>query len=191
MDVYDFDPYLQKILNKKFSGFSLVDWRDWLKITSPKEYEETCFKLAEFSRVDDLFESLKSKQTNSRDFSINIHDFLEKCSSSELPVLCHSSGTTSSEKSALKWFYMSDDFVQRNWAPGMQAIFQSSGLDSNTSAIIFVPSRVDFDGLTSEGGTRHVKMYTSEFSQRLMLSIIKPKSYLLYEYRNSKNLQCC
>ena len=189
MNPNDFDSNLQEIFNETFGNISSVDWRNWLNISSSEEYEETSFKFARLSNVDDIFNKLQNKQTNSRDFSININDFLERSSSSEPIIFCHSSGTTSIKKSALKWFHMSKDFVRRNWAPGMQAIFESSGLDSRSSAIIFVPSRVDFDGINYENGKKFIKMYTSEFSQRLMLSLIKPKSYLLYEYRNSKNLE--
>jgi hypothetical protein len=189
MESYDFDPNTQKIFNHIYGHIPSADWRNWLNISSSKEYEEFCLKHAELSGIDDIFYKLKNIKTESRDFSISVSDFLEVSSSSELPIFCHSSGTTSSKKSSLKWFQMSKDFVQRNWAPGMQAIFQSSGLDSKASAIVFVPSRIEFDGINYESGNKYVKMYTSEFSQRLMLSIIKPKSYLLYEYRNSKNLE--
>jgi len=189
MNSYDFDPNLQEIFNKTFGDISSNHWRSWLNISSSKEYEEVCLKLAELSGVDDIFNKLKRKKTDSKEFSIDINDFLQNSSSSKPTIFCHSSGTTSNKKSALKWFHMSKGFVQRNWAPGMQAIFESSGLDSISSAIIFVPSRVDFDGIDYENGKKYVKMYTSEFSQRLMLSLINPKSYLLYEYRNSKNLE--
>ncbi len=189
MNPYDFDPELQVIFNKAFEGISSIGWRNWLNISSSEEYEEVCLKLTELSEVEDIFNKLKSKQTDSRDFSININEFLEEYSSLEPIIFCHSSGTTSNKKSALKWFHMSKDNVRRNWAPGMHAIFESSGLDSKSSAIIFVPSRVDYDGINYENGQKYVKMYSSEFSQRLMLSLIKPKSYLLYEYRNTKNLE--
>ncbi len=189
MNPYDFDPNLQEIFNKTFGSIASVDWGNWLNISSSKEYEEVCLELADLSGVVDIFNKLKSEQTDFREFSININEFLENSSSSEPLIFCHSSGTTSNKKSALKWFHMSKHFVRRNWAPGMQAIFESSGLDSRSTAIIFVPSRVDFDGINYENGKKYVKMYTSEFSQRLMLSLIKPKSYLLYEYRNSKNLE--
>lgn len=189
MNPYDFDPNLQEIFNKTFGNITSNHWRSWLYISSSKEYEEVCLKLAELSGVEDILNKIKSKRTDPKEFSIDINDFLQNSSSSKLTIFCHSSGTTINKKSALKWFHMSKDVVQRNWAPGMQAIFESSGLDSKSSAIIFVPSRVDFDGISYENGKKHVKMYTSEFSQRLMLSLIKPKSYLLYEYRNSKNLE--
>lgn len=189
MNPYDFDPNLQKIFNKTFGTISSVDWRNWLNISSSKEYEEVCLKFTELSDVEDIFNQLMSKKTDSKEFSININDYLENKPSSTPKIFCHSSGTTTTKKSALKWFQMSKEFVCRNWAPGMQAIFESSGLDSESTAIIFVPSRLDFDGIDYKNGKQYIKMYTSEFSQRLMLSLIKPKSYLLYEYRNSKNLE--
>jgi len=189
MNKYDFEPNLQRIFNKKFGNISSISWRSWLNISTSKEYEEVCLELSELSGVGDIFKKLRFQQTDSRDFSIKIDDFLHSNSSSEPLIFCHTSGTTGNKKSALKWFHMSKKVVERNWAPGMRAIFESSGLDSKSSAIIFVPSRVDFDGINDRNGRKYVKIYSSEFSQRLMLSLIKPKSYLLYEYRNSKNLE--
>ncbi|MCP8305429.1 MAG: hypothetical protein H3Z50_08215 [archaeon] len=38
-------------------------------------------------------------------------------------------------------------------------------------------------------GKKLIRLYSSEFSQRLMLSLIKPLSYLLYEYKDANSLQ--
>ncbi|NVM37119.1 MAG: hypothetical protein HWN81_16090, partial [Candidatus Lokiarchaeota archaeon] len=116
-------------------------------------------------------------------------DFLGKTHDSDSLVFCHTSGTTNSNLSMLKWFYMTKDIVKRQWAPGMQAIFESSGLDSKSSAVIFVPSRLKFDGLNKYEDKEYISLYSSEFSQRIMLSIIKPRLYLFNEYKNSKNLE--
>ena len=83
---------------------------------------------------------------------------------------------------------MSKDIVSRYWAPGMQAIFESSGLNSEKSAVIFVPSRTNLDGINYLNDKQYLSLYSSEFSQRTMLSIIKPHSYLLHEYKMSKDL---
>jgi len=71
----------------------------------------------------------------------------------------------------------------------MQAIFESSGLNSKSSIVIFVPSRLKTDGLNVYNDRNYISLYSSEFSQRLMLSIIKPNTYTFFEYKNSKNLE--
>ncbi|MFW9774052.1 MAG: hypothetical protein ACFFEO_18005, partial [Candidatus Thorarchaeota archaeon] len=38
-------------------------------------------------------------------------------------------------------------------------------------------------------GQKYLSLYSSEFSQRVMLSLIKPQNYSFYEYKNSKNLE--
>jgi hypothetical protein len=71
----------------------------------------------------------------------------------------------------------------------MRAIFESSGLTSKKAAIIFVPSRLSTDGIKYFDRKKYLALYSAEFSQRTILSIIKPLSYLLYEYKDSKNLE--
>lgn len=71
----------------------------------------------------------------------------------------------------------------------MQAIFESRGLNNNNSARIFVPSKIKDDGLKLINKKKVISLYSSEFSQRLMLSLIKPKTYLLDQYKNSNNLE--
>ena len=87
-------------------------------------------------------------------------------------VFCHTSGTTSGDIRQLKWYHMSNGLIKRLWAPGMQAIFESSGLNPKTSAVIFVPSRTKIDGINKLEGKEYISLYSSEFSQRLMLSIM-------------------
>jgi hypothetical protein len=84
---------------------------------------------------------------------------------------------------------MSTPLIKRLWAPGMKAIFESSGLNSNSSAIIFVPSRMHFDGVTNYDGTKYISLYSSEYSQRLVLSMFRPESYVLYPYRKAFDLE--
>ncbi|MFX1569586.1 MAG: hypothetical protein ACFFCV_14595 [Promethearchaeota archaeon] len=189
MNTFDFDLETQKIFDKNFSNIQKTKWRKWLDISSREEYEEMTLKLSGLSSVEDIFERLRSETTESRSFSINLEDFLKSQEGNNSLIFCHSSGTTNSKLSMLKWFYMGEDVVKRQWAPGMQAIFESSGLDSKSSAIIFVPSRLKFDGINTFDGNKYVSLYSSEFSQRIMLSIIKPRSYSFYEYKNSRNLE--
>ncbi|MFX0141314.1 MAG: hypothetical protein ACFFDN_47180, partial [Candidatus Hodarchaeota archaeon] len=126
---------------------------------------------------------------NSRSFSIEISSFLNSYNFKEPLILCHTSGTTNSKISQLKWFHMTKKLIERVWAPGMQAIFESSGLDSKSSAIIFVPSRMKFDGINNVNGKEYISLYSSEFSQRVMLSVLKPKKYLFYEYKKANDLE--
>ncbi|MFW9901397.1 MAG: hypothetical protein ACFFDY_08920 [Candidatus Thorarchaeota archaeon] len=188
MTTFDFDFETQKIFNKNFSNIQKTDWRKWLDISSREEYEELSLKLSGLSSVDDIFKRIKSEITESRSFSIDLEDYLNKYQDNNSLIFCHTSGTTNSNLSMLKWFHMAKDLVKRQWAPGMQAIFESSGLDSKSSVIIFVPSRLKFDGIRTYEEKKYVSLYSSEFSQRIMLSVVKPKSYLFYEYRNSRNL---
>ena len=189
MKSYDFDEKVQNNFNKSFSDLERINWKKWLEIDSREEYEELVLKLSGLSSVSDLFNRIKNETTDSRSFSIDLKDFLNNEVVSDPLIFCHTSGTTNSNLSMLKWFHMTRDHVRRQWAPGMQAIFESSGLDTNSSAIIFVPSRLKFDGLQELGDKKYISLYSSEFSQRVMLSIVKPKSYLFYEYKNSKNLE--
>lgn len=188
MKCFDFDENVQKLLNDYLSDIKPTNWKSWLDISSSEEFEELCLKNSGLTSVNEIFKRVTSEITDSRSFSINLEEFLSNYSQSYTPIVCHTSGTTNSKLSALKWFFMSKSVIQRNWAPGMQAIFESSGLDSKSSAVIFVPSRIKLDGLQNYEGQPYISLYSSEFSQRLMLSIIKPKNYTFYEYKNSKSL---
>ncbi len=188
MKCFDFDESVQKVLNVSFSDIEPTNWKSWLEISSSEEFEELCLKNSGLSSVNEILKRVTSEVTDSRSFSINLENFLSNYNHSYTPILCHTSGTTNSKISALKWFFMSKSVVQKNWAPGMQAIFESSGLDSKSSAVIFVPSRIKLDGLQYFEGQPYISLYSSEFSQRVMLSIIKPKAYTFYEYKHSKDL---
>ncbi|MFX0000653.1 MAG: hypothetical protein ACFE9Q_09865 [Candidatus Hodarchaeota archaeon] len=189
MESYDFDKDVQINFNEYFSSIERINWKQWLEIDSREGYEELSLKLSGLSSVEDFFNRIKSEKTDSRSFSIDLKDFLDNNKGSDQLIFCHTSGTTNSNLSMLKWFHMTKDIVKRQWAPGMQAIFESSGLDTNSSAIIFVPSRLKFDGIRSYKEKKYISLYSSEFSQRIMLSVIRPKSYLFYEYKNSRNLE--
>jgi len=186
---FDFDKEVQKHIDLSFSDIKPVNWEKWIDISTNEEYLELSLKLSGLSSIDDILERIHTEKTDSRQLSLNITSFLYSYSGSNIPILCHTSGTTNSEISALKWFHMSKNLVKRNWAPGMQAIFESSGLNTKNSALIFVPSRIRIDGLQSNDGQDYISLYSSEFSQRVMLSIIKPYSYICFEYKNSKNLE--
>ncbi len=189
LNSFDFDLKTQEIFNKKFSNTQSTDWKKWLDISSSEEYEEVALKNSGLSSISDIFERIKKEKTDSKDLSIDLYNFLESHYASELLIICHSSGTTNSDLSALKWLHMSKDVIQKYWAPGMQAIFESSGLSSSSSIVVFVPSRLKNDGLNTYEDMSYISLYSSEFSQRLMLSILNPCSYTFFEYKNSKNLE--
>ena len=189
MNSFDFDFETQKIFDKQFSDIQSTNWKKWLDISSKEDYEELTLKNSGLSSISDIFERIKKEKANSKDLSVDLYSFLENHDLSEPLIVCHSSGTTNSDLSALKWLHMSQDVIQRYWAPGMQAIFESSGLNPKSSIVIFVPSRLKNDGINLYEGKSYIFLYSSEFSQRLMLSIIKPSSYTLFEYKNSKNIE--
>ena len=189
MRSYDFDSEVQKHFIKSFSEIKLTNWRQWLDLATKEDYEELALNNSGLDSVDNLFEKIVKIKSSSRDLSINPKRFISENQKSTPLIICHSSGTTNSNLNALKWFYMSKEVVQRQWAPGMQAIFESSGLDSKSTAVIFVPSRMKFDGIQFIDEIKYISLYSSEFSHRVMLSILNPKAYLFYEYKNSKNLE--
>ena len=189
MSIFDFDRKVQMILNKVYADIEPVDWKTWLEISSSEEFDQVCLKNSGLDSVDNFYDKIKEVTTSSTRFSLNLDLFIKNYNRSYIPTLCHTSGTTNSKLSALKWFFMSKDSVRRNWAPGMQAIFESSGLTNKSTAIIFGPSRIKQDGLQSYDGKEYISLYSSEFSQRIMLSIIKPRSYLFYEYKYAKTLE--
>lgn len=186
--IFDFDMDVQRIFDDSFSELSVVDWKKWAHLSSKEEHEELCYKNSGIVNIEDLQSLMTEISTNSRSFSINIDSFLELSENSGFHFFCHTSGTTNSRLTALKWFHMPPSLVQRLWAPGMKAIFESSGLNSKNSAIIFVPSRMNIDGKHETDQGNYVSLYSSEFSQRIMLSMIKPDSYLLYEYKRCTDL---
>ncbi|MFW9879267.1 MAG: hypothetical protein ACFFG0_39825 [Candidatus Thorarchaeota archaeon] len=184
----DFDPEIQSIFNNSFFDIKSTDWKNWLEVSSKDEYIELVLKNSGLSSISNIFEKITTDKNSSNLLSIDLYNYISEYDEFEPLIVCHSSGTTNSDMSALKWFHMSKEIVQRYWAPGMQAIFESSGLSSKSSVIIFVPSRLSLDGLKTYESTEYVAMYTSEFSQRLVLAMIKPQSYTFFEYKNSKNL---
>ncbi|MFX0032840.1 MAG: hypothetical protein ACFE9P_09260, partial [Candidatus Hermodarchaeota archaeon] len=125
MSSSDFDKEVQTYFDTSFSDIKRVNWEGWLDISTSEEYEELSLKLSGLSSVEGLFEKLNTETTDSKQISLNLAIFLKNFEDSSIPVLCHTSGTTNSEISALKWFFMSKDIVKRSWAPGMQAIFES------------------------------------------------------------------
>lgn len=159
-----------------------------MDITTKEEYYETILKNSRLSNVEDFQERIHSIKTNSRDFSVDLKNYITNYTGSEPLIMCHTSGTTNSDLSALKWFHIKTDFIEKVWAPGMQAIFESSGLTNNGSVVIFIPSRMKFDGMQQHKGKEYFSLYSPEFSQRIMISIMNPKSYLLYPYKDVYNL---
>lgn len=184
---YDFDPEIQEVFSTRFERIPLTNWKSWLAISSAEEYESAAIAQSGLSGLGDLFERIQVEKTDPQSFSVDpesCHD-----SSSEPLILCHTSGTSGGSISDVKWFCMTEELVNMLWAPGMQAIFESSGLDTRSSAVIFVPSRAKPDGLSSVEQKPVVKLYSAEFSQRLVLSLVRPRSYLLYEYKDASNLR--
>ncbi|MFX1445409.1 MAG: hypothetical protein ACFFHV_18485 [Promethearchaeota archaeon] len=189
MEAYDFDEEIQKVFNKSFSDIQSIDWKDWLNITSKNEFEDLALKLSGLDKVDDLLNRIKEEKTDSRSFSVNLETYIENYQGIDPLIMVHTSGTTDSSLVGIKWFHMTKSLIEKLWIPGMRAIFESSGLNSEGSAVIFVPSRLKLDGINEFDYGKYISLYSSEFSQRIMLSAIKPNSYLLYEYKNSNNLE--
>jgi hypothetical protein len=184
---YDFDPDVQEFFDT-FSGIKPTNWKSWLDLSSKEEFEELALKNSGLPSINDVKKKILVEKSSPKMLSIDFDQYIIKNQGPNPLILCHSSGTTNSNFDALKWFHMSKEIVERQWAPGMQAIFESSGLNSKSSVVIFVPSRMSFDGIQSTEESRFVSLYSSEFSQRVMLSIIKPRSYLLHQYKDSKSL---
>jgi hypothetical protein len=189
MKKYDFDINTQEIFNQYYSIESLINWRDWLNIDSKQEFIESCLKNSGLSQIDNLFEMIKESITDSREFSVDINQYINSSKSNVPLIFCHTSGTTNNDPSALKWFHLSKSLIKQLWAPGMKAIFESSGLNSDSSAIIFVPSRMYFDGINEGARKKYISLYSSEFSQRLVISLFNPRTYVLYPYKDVYNLQ--
>lgn len=185
---FDFDQETQQHFEKIVIPTNISDWNAWFQFESVEEYKDYVLKNTDLDSVENLWVLLNHVQMDSKDLSIEKNDFITSYTDPHPLILCHSSGTTNSDLSALKWFHMSEDVIKRYWAPGMKAIFESSGLDSKKSAIIFVPSRLKTDGMNKLDGKKYCSLYSAEFSQRVMLSAIKPKNYLLNEYKNSRSL---
>ncbi len=188
MKSHDFDKEIQSIINGICSTIPKVDWRKWLDASTKGEYLDLALKLSGLDQVEDLLLRLRKEKTENQNFSVKINEFTGVTKEGELPIFTHTSGTTNNDLNALKWFFIAPDLIKKLWAPGMQAIFESSGLDQKSSAIIFVPSRLNLDGIRQIKNKTYISLYSSEFSQRIMLGIIKPKSYLLYPYKDALNL---
>ncbi|MFO7794627.1 MAG: hypothetical protein ACQERB_01175 [Promethearchaeati archaeon] len=189
MKRFDFDVKTQDIFNRYFSFNFGGTWKNWLEISTKDEFIDLCLNNSGLIEIDQILEKIISTKTGSREFALNLKEFLGEYDFKKPPVLCHTSGTTNNNPSALKWFHMSEEIIKKLWVPGMQAIFESSGLSFKSSAIIFVPSRMNFDGIKYYEDNKYISLYSSEFSQRLVLSQIKPKSYLLYPYKDVFNLE--
>ncbi len=188
MPIFDFDRDTQRFFEKIQFDSTNFQWKNWLEFSSTEEYKDFLLNNSRLNFINDLWKKLEERETNSVDFSVKLEECINNYSTNFPLFLCHSSGTTNIDLSALKWFHMSSDVIDRYWAPGMNAIFGSSGLDSRKSAIIFVPSRLKMDGIQNLNDKTYCCLYSSEFSQRIMLSTVKPDSYLINEYKNSKHL---
>lgn len=172
----DLDPKTREIFNNKFRNLKKTEWKTWLDIVSKEEYEDIVLK--NLGLDADIFDQIPHKKTDSHVMAVP--PFGDP--GLEQSILCHTSGTSGSEP---KYFHITDDLIEKIWAPGMQAIFDSSGLEKNSSAIIFVPTRLATDGFDGS----NVRLYSSEFSQRLVLSMFNPKSYLIDFYKNSRDVE--
>ncbi len=188
MPIFDIDKKIQKIINELYSELHTIKWSNWLNINSKQDYLNQVLKNSGLDNVEDIFAKIKSEKIKSSSFSISLETLLNQAPNGEPFIICHTSGTTDSRLSALKWYQMTFSNVKRHWAPGMKAIFESSGLKKTNSAVIFVPSRLEFDGLKEVNGKKYISLYSSEFSQRIMLSMIKPHSYSFFEYKNATNI---
>jgi hypothetical protein len=183
MVYYDFDFEMQGIFSSQFGDIPLSNWKSWLSLSDREDYEDLALKQS--GLPEDGLTRVYTEKTDPRSFSVDVDSFI---TSHEDPVLvfCHTSGTSGG---SIKWFHLSKELVSRLWAPGMQAIFEKSGLSSDSAAVVFVPSRGSEDGLFHADDKKIVKLYSAEFSQRLVLSLIHPGSYLLYEYKDSRTIE--
>lgn len=189
MKIFDFDEDVQKVINDRYINLPSIKWRNWMDIDSKEKYINFVLNSSGLINVSDILTKTKNLSINSSSFSIDFAKFVEEAPTGDPLVICHTSGTTDSRINALKWYHMTFSNVRRYWAPGMKAIFESSGLKKDNSVVIFVPSRLKFDGLKIRNGKKYVSLYSSEFSQRIMLSIIRPASYSFFEYKNVLNLE--
>lgn len=187
MKSYDFDPDVQKVFLDLWSSIPLSDWKKWLDISSREEYECTAFTLSGLSAVNDFCDRMKTETTDPRSLSVDVESLATR--EGEPVVVCHTSGTSGGHISDVKWFHISDAVVRQLWAPGMQAIFEASGLDARSCAVVFVPSRTQMDGMSVVNGNKVIKVYSAEFSQRLVLALVNPLSYVLHEYKNANSVQ--
>ncbi|MGC1121398.1 MAG: hypothetical protein WBA22_09915 [Candidatus Methanofastidiosia archaeon] len=186
MTYHDFDPEIQEIFSSQFGDIPLSNWESWLSISDREEYEDVALK--ESGLPEDSLSRVYTEKTDPRSFSVDVDTFL-KSHEEPVVVFCHTSGTSGGSIKDVKWFYLSKELMSRLWAPGMQAIFEKSGLSSGSAAVVFVPSRGSDDGLFHADDKKVVKLYSAEFSQRLVLSIIHPGSYVLYEYKDSRTIE--
>ncbi len=175
----DLDSQTQELFNNKFRDIKRINWKSWLDIASKEEYEDII--LSNLRLDADIFDRIPFKKTDPHTMAVTPFENPE-FEQSGPSILCHTSGTSGSKP---KYFRITDELIEKIWAPGMQAIFDSSGLTENSSAIIFVPTRLATDGFDG----RNVRLYSSEFSQRLVLSMFDPKSYLIDFYKNSRDVK--
>lgn len=183
---FDFDPATQVALDAQFGNLACPDWRGWLDIGSLAEFEEAVFHYSGVPATVGAVQAMRGQVTTGRSLSVAVGHYLQAPGTPAMPVICHTSGTSGG---ALKWFPFSRELVQHTWGPGMRAIFETSGLDARGSAIIFVPSRIEDDGVARRHGKQPVFLYSAEFSQRLVLSLVKPAGYLIDAYRNATSLE--
>ncbi len=195
MESYDFDPHLQKVFNDQFKDLPVVDWKKWRDLSSREDYESLAQKMSGFT-IEEIEEA--DNATDPRSLSLDGNAVLnpdtEDSSLNGLYedrtlIVCHTSGTSAGDIHELKWYRFSKDTIRRLWTPGMRAIFESSGMRSSSSSVVFVPSRIQVDGNVKVDGKRLIRLYSSEFSQRLAISILKPEGYVLDEYKNFRTLQ--
>ena len=191
----DKDKPLQEFINKKFSKKPSINWKDWLDISSIEEYEDVLLRNTGFS--SDIFKQIGVKKTDPKSLSIdanvilnpqeNMSEFI-KLQDNGYIISCHTSGTSGGDLDSLKWYKFSNKLIKKIWAPGMLGIFESSGLNNKNSVVVFAPSRIKHDGMELIENIKLIKLYSAEFSQRLAISLLKPKSYLFDEYKNALDL---
>ena len=189
MTTLDCDPVLQSIFDGKYGNFPLIDWKSWFSLSSAQDYESLALELSGLSCVENLSERMQHERTDPEALTVDVQTYVKFKKQKSPLIFCHTSGTSGGKMSDLKWYHFSDSLVSQLWVPGMQAIFESSGLDSDSSALIFIPSRNRGDGITRIDDFPVVKLYSAEFSQRLALSLINPQSYVLNEFKYYTTVQ--
>lgn len=187
MKNYDPDPNIQQVFMKLYAKLPKCPWRHWLDITDIRDHEAITLQQSGLSQFENIYDQIRNSVSQHLPIVRGSEHNIAQIESNTV-VLCHSSGTSTQNYASIKWYLLSRDLVTRLWAPGMQAIFESSGVTPSSHVAIFVPSRLYGDGLSIEAGQTVVRLYSSEFSQRLVLALLTPSRYLFDEYRNARSL---
>ncbi|MEX2681113.1 MAG: hypothetical protein Q6373_005905, partial [Candidatus Sigynarchaeota archaeon] len=180
--ILDMDLPAQACIDDALGDLPPVRWKEWLDISTREEYEAEIERNMGYLNVDALGQMLPRSSTDPRAMAVDPDRYMESVPPGATSIACHTSGTSGG---AVKWYPITRDIAARIWSPGMRAIYESSGMSSTATPVIFVPSRVAGDGIITRDGRRQLRLYSSEFSQRLVASSFHPSSYVLAGYKDA------